>query len=364
MSVPTQFGLRYRSLAMQFVIAVVLAVLCLPCAAFAATFSDLYTINLALQSSSMPTQNEATRVAMGRLLTRITGRPDAARELIFLNLLDKAEDFVLEIGRLDRDTLTVTFNEQSIERELRSLDQPVWGPERPLTLIWVAVDAGLGRRSILSGETSELQNKLAMTDLDDRLRQEIFRTAYDRGLPIAFPLLDLEDMASLAFVDVWGGFNDRIREASVRYKADAILSGRVRVSEFGDNVQWTLIWGDWESGITTATLGEGLDRVAEIYAEEFGAIGRSRPTQITVLGVTESSHYFEVLSYMDSLSFLESVKVEQYDPTGLLLRITWRGDLDLLQRMLDLGNVLIPANTMGTKNGERVPNNLAFRLLH
>ena len=67
---------------------------------------------------------------------------------------------------------------------------------------------------------------------------------------------------------------------------------------------------------------------------------------------------------MDSLSFLESVKVEQYDPAGLLLRITWRGDLDLLQRMFDLGNVLIPANTMGTKNGERAPNNLAFRLLH
>ena len=97
-----------------------------------------------IQSGSIPTQGEATRVAMGRLLTRVTGRPDAARELIFLNLLDEAENFVLEIGRLDRDTLTVTFDEQSVERELRSLDQPVWGPERPLTLIWVAVDAGFG----------------------------------------------------------------------------------------------------------------------------------------------------------------------------------------------------------------------------
>lgn len=364
MSVPTQFGLRYRSLAMQPVLAVVLTVLCLPYMVFAATFGSLYTVNVALQSGSMPTQGEATRVAMGRLLTRVTGRPDAARELIFLNLLDEAENFVLEIGRLDRDTLTVTFDEQSVERELRSLDQPVWGPERPLTLIWVAVDAGFGQRSILSGETSGPQNELAMTDLDDRLRREILGAAYARGLPIAFPLLDLEDMASLTFVDVWGGFNGRIREASVRYKADAILSGRVRVSEFGDNVQWTLIQGNQERGITAATLGEGLDRVAEIYAEEFGAIGRSRTAQIAVLGVTESSHYFEVLSYMDSLSFLESVKVEQYDPAGLFLRVTWRGDLGFLQRMLNLDNVLTPVNTIGMQGGERAPTNLAFRLLH
>jgi len=311
----------------------------------------------------MLTQGEATRVAMGRLLTRITGHPDAVRELIFLNLLDKAEDFVLEIGRLNRDTLTVTFDEQSVERELRFLDQPVWGPERPLTLIWVAVDAGLGQRSILSGEISGSKNELAMTDLDDRLRQEILGAAYARGLPVAFPLLDLEDIASLTFVDVWGGFNDRIREASVRYKADAILSGRIRVSELGDNVQWTLIQGDRERGITTATLGEGLDRVAEIYAEEFGAIGRSRTTQIAVLGVTESSHYFEVLRYMNSLSFLESVKVEQYDPTGLFVRITWRGDLGLLQRMLSLDNMLTPASITGIQGGERSSTHLAFRLL-
>lgn len=364
MSVPTQFGLRHRSLAMRSVFAVVLAALYLPCAVFAATFGSLYTVNVALQSGSMPTQDEATRVAMGRLLTRVTGRPDAARELIFLNLLDKAENFVLEIGRLDRDTLTVTFDEQSVERELRSLDQPVWGPERPLTLIWIAVDAGFGQRSILSGGTSGSQNELAMTDVDDRLRREILQAAYARGLPVAFPLLDLEDMASLTFVDVWGGFNDRIREASVRYKVDAILSGRVRVGEFGDDVRWTLIRGNQERGITTTTLGEGLDRVAEIYAEEFGAIGRSRTTQITVLSVTESSHYFEVLSYMNSLSFLESVKVEQYDPTGLLLHVTWRGDLGFLQRMLDLDNVLAPVNTVGMQGRERAPTNLAFRLLH
>ena len=364
MSVPTQLGLRYRSLAMQCILAVVLAMLWLPCVVFAATFGGLYTVNVALQSDSIPTQDEATRVAMGRLLTRVTGRPDAARELIFLNLLDKAENFVLEIGRLDRDTLTVTFDEQSVERELRSLGQPVWGPERPLTLIWVAVDAGFGQRNILSGEASETQNELAMMNLNDRLRQEILKAAYARGLPVAFPLLDLEDIASLTFVDVWGGFNERIREASVRYKADVILSGRVRVSEFGNNVQWTLIRGNQERGITAATLGEGLDRVAEIYAEEFGAIGRSRTTQIAVLGVTESSHYFEVLSYMNSLSFLESVKVEQYGPAGLLLRVTWRGDLGFLQRMLNLDNVLIPENIMGMQGGERTPINLAFRLLH
>ena len=80
--------------------------------------------------------------------------------------------------------------------------------------------------------------------------------------------------------------------------------------------------------------------------------------------MTESSHYFEVLSYMNSLSFLESVKVEQYDPAGLFLRVTWRGDLGFLQRMFNLDNVLTPVNTIGMQGGERAPTNLVFRLPH
>ena len=362
MSVSSQLGLRHGLLNSQFKLA--LAALCLSCIASAATFSGLYTVNVALLSDPGLTQIEATRIAMGQLLTRITGRPDAAQELIFLNLLDQAGDFVLEVGKLDRDTLTVTFDALSIVRELRTLDQPVWGPERPLTLMWVAVDAGFGQRGILSAQFPEAHNEPVIAELKDRLRQKLFNVADVRGLPVTLPLLDLEDMASLSFADIWGGFNDRIRKASARYHADAILSGRVRVTAFGTNVQWTLIRGDKERGITTATLGEGLDRLAEIYAEDFGAIGKPRTVQIVVLDINERSHYFNALSYMNSLSLLESVRVVQFGPDGLLLRVTWRGDLGVFERMLSLDNVLTPVITTRSSNNPGVETRLTFRLVH
>ena len=46
----------------------------------------------------------------------------------------------------------VGFSRGQVERALTELGKPVWGPERPLTLLWVAVDDGAGGRALLGAD--------------------------------------------------------------------------------------------------------------------------------------------------------------------------------------------------------------------
>src|SRR5690606_29456071 len=136
-------------------------------------------------------------------------------------------------GSVDRDSVFVEFYSNRIEQELAALGRRVWGPERPLTLLWIAIDNGDGERVLLSsdgvgiGGLADTVDLIGvspeMTALADDIRAQIQAIADERGLPIAFPLLDLADLTSVMPADIWGGFDEPVTQASERYGADAIL---------------------------------------------------------------------------------------------------------------------------------------------
>src|SRR5258706_5789879 len=75
------------------------------------------------------------------------------------------------------------------------------------------------------------------------VRKELLAVADERGLPVTLPLLDVQDLRAVTFADVWGGFEDRVAAASVRYRADALLIGRVRPGLIGNQIEWLLVVG-------------------------------------------------------------------------------------------------------------------------
>jgi hypothetical protein len=279
---------------------------------------------------------------MGQLLTRVTGRRDAAFEPALGGMLQNARTFVEQIGSLDRDNQIVRFNAGVVESALIRLEQPVWGPERPVTLVWLAVDAGLGRRELLSADASQIAVDDELAPILDSMRTDIATAATERGLLLALPLLDIEDMTALGFVDVWGGFQDRIERASARYGADDILVGQVRLTDFGPSARWTLIRGGREIGLPGQTVREGLDALADTYAAEFSTLGRASATSISVIDVRTLDDYGRVMRYMESLSTLESVMPEEFADGVLRLRVAARGGEPALRRVLALGESLVP----------------------
>jgi uncharacterized protein len=234
----------------------------------------------------------------------------------------------------------VGFNASLVNQTLNSFNWPIWGPERPLTLLWIAVDNGQGERAMLGANELDVGLTPGMTKLLTDLRTELEAVADDRGLPIALPLLDLEELNAVTFADVWGGFEDRIVPASARYRADAVLIGRVRPGQFGNEVQWLLIKDGVRQGIAGISVADGLDAVANLYADEYSVIGGANSAEITVLDVLTPADYGRVMSYLESQSVLQAVDVERLDRGVLTLRVATRGDPRVLERVLGLGGVL------------------------
>jgi len=317
---------------------------------WAAVFEGLYTVTVPL-SFEVPedqeplTENDYVRLAMGQLLTRVTGRSDAFLEPALADLLQDAGQFVVQRGYPDRENLVVTFDGRAVEAALEERNLPIWGEERPLTLLWVAIDAGLGERSILTAESLEEGRSEELAAVEDLLREQLQVLANERGLPIALPLWDLQDMDALDFIDVWGGFSNRVQQASERYGADAVVSARVRATERGFEVQWTLLRGNGRYILPGGTLRAGLDRLADLYAGEFSSIGGVLITRITILDVETLEDYGRVMRHLESLSVLSSVDVEAFDGNALTLRAGARGGQTVLERVLNLSDVLIPLGT-------------------
>ncbi len=313
-----------------------------------ATFPELYSIIVPRETTSAAqsrprTQDETIRLAMGQLLTRVTGRRDAPFEPQLAEMLRLAGDFVEQIGQLDRDNLVVRFNASNIESALVRLEQPVWGSERPLTMLWIAVDAGLGQRELLAAEPVTMASQSALETMLAEFRTELVEVADERGLLLTLPLLDIEDMTALSFADVWGGFSDRIMRASERYGADDILIAQVRLTDFGIVSRWTLFRGGRELRLPGQAFRDGLDALADVYAAEFSTLGRASTAAVTIVGVETLDDYGRVMQYLESLSLLEVVEPEELVDGSLRVRVAARGGEFALRRVLDLGELLQPA---------------------
>lgn len=315
--------------------------------ASAVTVQGLYTVTVQPDVAASDQRAAALQAAMARLLVRITGSRTAALDPALQPLLRAPNEYLTSYVELQGRSHRVEFRRAPVERALTALGVRVWGAERPLTLLWVAIDDGAGGRALLgASETTEpgVEAAPTVTAMLKAVREELAAVADERGLPIALPLLDLEDLNAVTFADVWGRFEDRILAASARYRADAVLIGRVRPGLFGNEVDWLFVNGIERSGWPLGAVRDGLDAAADRYAADLGTVGGASLTSLTVHDVQTSADYGRVMSYLEQQSVLERVDVESLLNGTLVLRVAARGDALVLGRVLALGGVLRPAS--------------------
>jgi hypothetical protein len=321
-------------------------------AATAAIFPDLYTVLVTPGPDAADARTEGIALAMGQLLTRITGRRDAAWDPDLLALTQAPDRYVDAVGFQTADQLMVRFNQRAVDAALEQAARPVWGAERPMTLIWMAVMDDAGERAILGADQVDPTLTPVLADALRGVRDELRAVAYERGLPITLPLRDLEDLSALEFADVWGGFTDRILAASARYEADAVLVGKLRLSALGNEVQWTVLDRGRLRGVLGGVVRDGLDAVADSYAVELATVGGLSQVRLRVLNVRSLQDYGRLMNYLESLSILQSLQLASFEDGALSLQVSVRGDEAVLQRLFTLGGVLRQATGFMPALGE------------
>lgn len=328
-----------------FLFGFMLLIAALPAAAV--EVESLYTAKAPLERDDAAHRSQAYSYALSQVLSRITGLPDPLQSPEIAPLFPDPARYVLQYEAGKDRTLWITFDGPALERALRSANVTVWGSDRPLTLVWLAVDWGQGDREIVAagdGETADLPGPLARNRL---LRERVQEAATRRGLPIAFPLLDAEDLRSVSFSDVWGGFDDRLLLASQRYGANSVLVGRIRPEALGRN-RWSWYFGG-EQRAWTGEAEEVITQLANSLASQFAIAGNEQldTLELTISGIDSVTAYGAVQSYMESLDVVDTLAIDRVTGDSVRYRIRAHGGAARLQRVLEFSSLLEPVDRFG-----------------
>jgi uncharacterized protein len=297
----------------------------------AATVSGMYEATVPLVDRSEKGQAAAFQDAMREVLVRVTGQRDAGSQPALAPLIQDARRYVQQFRIVGTNQFFAGFDGAKIERAVIAAGQPLWGQQRPATLVWLAVDDGQQRRIIDAQSTSEL-------------KQVIERAAQYRGLPLRWPATG----GRIAFEEVWNGTAESLRSTAGEYGADAVLVGRSRSSSAANaQVHWTILYGA-ESSDWLGTAGEGIHGAADQFARVFAAAGNetvAADVSITVNGIADLAAYARVTDYLESLTLISALDVEQLAGDTVIYRARVRGDAPRLARAIQLGNRLQPVDS-------------------
>jgi hypothetical protein len=302
---------------------------------------SLYSAEVPLDEESDNPRNDAYRSALIAVLARVSGSELSTNEEAVDELFPVPSAYVTQFRPGEDDSLWVSFDDEAIKRVLRASGQTVWGSDRPLTLVWLAVDWGQGEREIIAADDPDRSIQEARSiDRNRLLRERVLEIADQRGLPILFPLLDTTDLQSVTFSDIWGGFDDRIVDASARYGAYSVLIGRVRPSSSQLN-RWTYIFGD-ESRNWTGSPEAVVAAVADILAAEFG-VGGNVPVErvlLNVSGVQTVNAYGSLQEILSAISLIEGFRITEVAGDMVSYEVDVRGGAERLRRALRFAGLL------------------------
>ncbi|MFK0573488.1 DUF2066 domain-containing protein [Endozoicomonas sp.] len=365
MPVATQYKAFYQELMSQLILSLMLGIrsggriVCLALSLLvlvalsapteAAMVKGLYSQEVPITGQSYKERSDAMSRALAGVLVKVAGQREVLSNPVVQSALAKPETYIRKFGfRTDEASLNrqqifqATFDEQAVNRLLRSANVAIWGQSRPSTLVWLAME-NAGRRSIVNAS--------------ETLPGVFAESFQERGLPVLFPLMDFEDSAAIAAVDVWGGFSDKIQDASRRYGSESILAGRLSRSLPQDN---ELFYGRLSlifRGVSQSVAVNGLDAVGvtRLAADLAGSTlsrhyaidvsDASGKALLVVENVSSLEDYAGLYKYLERMTAVREVSVHKVRGSTLTLDLTIDGSVSQLVDALALGRNLQAVTT-------------------
>ena len=330
---------------------------------------DLYQVQELVPDQSTAARKQAAADALARVLVRVTGDAQVADLPDLSGHLAQAQNYVLQFSyqRTDQQitdeqgqpipavALNFRFSEPAVEKLIKRLQLPNWPASRPSLLVWLVEDQWPDGRLMVTG-----------ADAQQQLRAEAMR----RGLPLQFPLWDLQDQMAVQVDQVWSFDREALVAASARYQPEVIVVGRFSRTSSGElRGVWQWLDGDLE-GLTDAqsdSLASWSAPMVDLLADTLAARYAIVPGQdssgrllLTVSGVDGFARYREVLSYLENHEALRDVQVARVEATTLQLYLFPESDLAHLQRALQLDRKLQAEQTLIAPDGSET-NPLMYR---
>ncbi|WP_449524185.1 DUF2066 domain-containing protein [Cellvibrio sp.] len=360
---------------------------------------DIYRADTLVKTQSENERNAAARATFGEVVVRVSGQrsaldhpaikaaqPGAQNYLFGFTYKASSEKITVDGKTFPAVGLQLNYEPQAIEKLLRDSQLPLWPATRPKVLVWLVAKDPTGLR--LVPEVADLQAMQLQ--------------AQYRGLPLSFPKLDLEDSLSLTADDLWALDIEKIKTASLRYRADAILIGRytpyslgpippavvvdplaaeipseaIAVSSLASSSTTSSVTADGVTDVAPAPVIQGpwlgdwqllhsssdqtfadetpevkglfvsaIDHAADYFANQYAIMPTNQGPQTIVLrigNITSFGEFKQAQAYLDELAMVQRMEVVKVNAEGILVRLTTEGDVKLLMSTLALGRRLAP----------------------
>jgi len=352
-------------------LAVLLGVLQMP--VHAVIVEDLFTVELPVADQTTSLRLESFSEAFKQVIVKVSGSDDALRSPAFARPIKNSARYVKQFRYVTRKLpddeeeeleagnlfLSIDFDQQLIEGLLREQNFPVWGRERPSSLLVISYDVN---------ENIKLVSDDTTPDLVDALDN----AAAIHAVPVLFPLMDLEDIALVSIGDIASREYENIRTMARRYTPNALLVGQI-VGRSGEGWQ-----GDWEvrfadqifkwtfkASSKQAVIDQVIRHLAKILALEYALEDHRRVEQSLLLSVSELDgidKLIRVQQYLESLNVIDSVQIAMISKDVVTYRLKLRNDPEDLQRLIEFGEMLEQEDfpQVSTEGEEQIILNYSF----
>ena len=315
----------------------------------AATVEDLFTVELAVADQTTSLRLESFSEAFKQVIVKVSGSDDALRSPAFKRPIEGSARYVKQFRYITRNSpddeeieagrlyLRIDFNQQLVESLLRENNFPIWGRERPSSLLVISYDVNENIKLVADDSTPDLVEALD-------------QAASMHAVPVLFPLMDLEDIALVRIGDIVSRQYDNIDTMATRYAPDALLIGQI-IGRSGEGWQ-----GDWEvrfaeqifkwnykASSKQAVIDQVIRHLAKILALEYALEDHRRAEQALLLSVSALEgidNLVAVQKYLKSLNVVDSVRVAMINKDVITYRLELRNDAEDLQRLIEFGEVL------------------------
>ncbi|HET6473865.1 MAG TPA: DUF2066 domain-containing protein [Pseudomonadales bacterium] len=310
----------------------------------------LYDVDVPVTDQSSDARAAGFRQALTIVLKRVSGLNEIPPNAAVSAALESPQRYFVEYRYRSVDNpvpgasppkvlqLSVHFVDSAIQKLITEASLPQWSANRPTTLAWIVVVNGSERSVLGAGDASPL-----LASMREHARE--------RGLPLLFPTMDLEEQSAVTAATVTSSNETVLETASQHYGADQMLVGRATL---GANDAWTADWQVWQHGNqqrfviespTSEAAGAAVvDRMIELLVARYVvASGNQERIRLRVDGVANVGDYGALLKYLGGLDFIGGLQVEEVRANVVDLSITTRTPWDRLRDLLALDGRLVPA---------------------
>lgn len=319
--------------------------------------------NLAFYNAEVPVSSQnaaerrgATIRALGQVVVRLTGNPQAAGNPVIRRAASNIDGLATKSSfRQDNEpvngvpvyktVLTVSFDPDAVDALIGSAGLKFWTANRPKPILWLAIDDGRGAR-LVTGQQTAVVKPLATRGLE-------------RGMRFLLPAGTSVEQASLRSILTLNA--PAMQVLTSRYRNDAQLIGKVYRQPPG----WAADWLLTQQGVELArwsfadsdprrVIASGVDESANAFAKR-DAVGLDTGVaglySIEIGGVNTQADYLKLMAYLPRLPSVRKVTVIEAVPGQLRVQLDLSVGMKGFRTLLGTDDVLVPAIDAGELPG-------------